>query len=282
MELTLPKLNAKFLNTVIFPRPKKVKFYNKPENCLRLVTFNVHFGQDISAIVDVFKQNSNLAQADIILLQEIEHHTKESMPRAAQIAKALRLDFVYVPARKLSLNRGTHGLAILSKLPLSGTKAIRLPVYKLLRLRPRVAVGTTVEIFGKKIKIYNVHLNGPLNYHKRVLQLRAVLNHIYQDVENQMTVLAGDFNTIPMVTLAGTHLPLFYSNQKKKLNVYLKSMGFDTRCQSVGHTYVFKKGLARFQLDGIYTKSAPLVQFGLERSVKVSDHFPLWADIKIS
>ena len=264
---------------IALPGRKPVKILAKAPGCLRLVTFNVRFGRKIAEIAHSFKNYPNLAQADVILLQEIEDHHKEKTPRAAHLAKLLQMDYVYVPSRRLPLSRGTHGSAILSRWPLREATAIRLPVYRFLRLHPRVALSAELDFFGRKIKIFNIHLNGSLNYKKREAQLNEIVKLIDRDNSRKPVILAGDFNTIPLLTLADTSLPIFYSNQRKKLHAFLKRRGFETNRLRAGHTS--RWGLLRFQLDGIYPKNARVAQFGVERQVRLSDHFPLWADIKV-
>lgn len=265
--------------TVNLSRRRKPAVFAKPQNCLRVATFNAHFAKNVTAIAQAFARNANLAAADIILIQEIEHLTKENATRASRLAKLLNMDYVYVPSRRLLLMRGTHGTAILSRYYLRNAKAIRLPVYPLLRLHPRVALCAEVQYNGRKVKIYNIHLSGSLNYRQRASQLDAVLKHIRRQNTREPVILAGDFNTIPLLTLVGTSIPLFYSNQRKKLHAFLGRQGFISSGRYIGHTSNW--GLARFQLDGIYARGAAFSQSGIERSIKISDHFPLWADIKI-
>lgn len=280
MAIKFPKLPADsiLLKKVLHPAPFPV-LVSKPSGCVRVVTFNVHFGKNLAKIVKAFAFNPNLAIADIIFFQEIENRRSQNKSQTKQLARALGLNFIYVPSRALSMGRGTHGLAVLSRFPLSGTEAIKLPVYKLLRMRPRIAIASEVEVFGEKVKIYNVHLNGPLNYSERIKQLQTVIDHLKMGKSGQPVILGGDFNTIPLITLANTMIPIFYHNQKRKFNSFLRKNGFQTNCEKAGHT--MRRGLVMFQLDGIYPKNARVANFGVERSVKVSDHYPLWADIKI-
>ncbi len=265
---------------ITLPKRKPVKIMAKPPGCLRVATFNVHFGKKVLAIAEALRYNPNLAQADIILFQEIEHHAKEIVSRAAKIARVLGMEHSYVPARKLQLKNGTHGIAILSRQPLRGAQTISLPYYINfpLRHKPRIALRVEINFVGKAVSIYNIHLDTTLNSRERLAQLQTVMNDIYLQAGKSAIILGGDFNTAPLFFL-GRMIPVFYSNQKKKLRTYLKSVGFDTRCQTVGRT--MRQGGMYFQLDGIYTKTAPVVQFAVEKSVRVSDHFPLWADIKI-
>ncbi len=273
----IPK-DSILLTPVLHPAPLPV-LKPKAKGSLRVATFNAHFGRNIAKVGQAFLNNPNLALADVILLQEIEHRSGEKTSSASQLAKRLGLNFAYTAVRRLSLGRGTHGLAILSRLPINSTTVIKLPVYPLLRFRPRLAVCSEVDFLGKKIKIYNVHLNGPLNYAKRILQLRDVLVDISLQNKSDTVILGGDFNTIPLMTLAGTMIPLFYDDQKNKFHLFLKKHGFMTNCEEIGYT--MRRGFVRFQLDGIYPKNAKVAAFGIERSIKLSDHFPMWADIKV-
>lgn len=274
--ISLPPFGGSLIRRII--GGESATFIPKTPDCIRVVTLNVHFGKDTDKIAQSLKGNPNLAEADIIMLQEIEAHRSEGAVRAARIARALKFKFVYAPARDIFLKRGTHGLAILSRKPLRKVRIIKLPLYKLLlRSRPRIALAATAILHGKKIKLYNVHLDTTLNLNERVAQVQKVLGELDQ-AETDPVVLGGDFNMIPLL-LVGRGVPVFYSNQKKKFHAFLRKQGFETKCETSGYT--LRRGMVRFQLDGVYTKNASIIQSRVERSVRVSDHFPLWADILV-
>jgi endonuclease/exonuclease/phosphatase family metal-dependent hydrolase len=245
--------------------------------CIRVATFNVHFGKDSAAIAGLFKENENLAQVDVLLIQEIEHRTKEKLARTARVARALGWNYVYVPNRELNRGRGTHGIAVLSHMPIENTAPIQLPFYPTPQPRPRVAVGFEVTVNGKPVKIFNVHLSGALNFEERIQQLATVVQST-GTVGSTPVILGGDFNTVPLLMLGRT-VPVFFSNQKEKVYAYLEDAGFATTCRAAGHT--FRVGPARFQLDGVYAKNAAVVKFGVERGRRISDHYPLWADVRV-
>jgi endonuclease/exonuclease/phosphatase family metal-dependent hydrolase len=102
-----------------------------PKKSIRLVSFNVHSGKNTKEIAAIFKQDKNLAVADVILFQEIEFHQAEKICRAEIISRHLDFHFVYEAARVLK-NSATHGLAILSRYPIKRPVSIQLPKYKLL------------------------------------------------------------------------------------------------------------------------------------------------------
>jgi len=262
----------------VIARRKYTAVIPKPPDCIRVVTFNVHFGKNTDAIAASLKENPNLAQADIIMIQEIEAHKSEGSVRAARIAKSLKFKFIYAPARDIFLNRGTHGLAILSKKPLQKVKTVKLPFYKLLfRSRPRIALVASAFFYGKEINLVNIHLDTTLNSRERILQVQEVMPAL-ENNEKLPIIIGGDFNMIPLLVM-GRGVPVFYSNQKKKLHAFFRKQGFETKCETSGHT--LRRGMVRFQLDGIYSKNASIVQSQVERAVRVSDHLPMWADVKI-
>lgn len=280
MDLSLPEAGIEFIQQVI-SRNKIPPFLPKPKGVLRVSTFNVHFGERPEVLAKTIKQNKNLAQSDILLFQELEELDSERVSRSTKIARALKADFFYIPARALESKKGTHGLAVFSRLPFAKAESVPLPYINLpLRHRPRVALKVELEAPTAKLLVYNVHLDTTINHKERVGQVEAVLEHLKKTGENGPVILAGDFNTIPLFLL-GRAIPIFYSNQKKKLHAFLRKQGFQTKCQRSGHTHR-SGGLIRFQLDGIFTKNCSVMQYGVERGVKISDHFPLWADIKIN
>lgn len=277
MKIDLPEIKERVLKK-FFPLASP-GLVNKDANSLRVVTLNVHFGKQHEEVSRLLKEHPNLSQADIILFQEMEEHETERVSRAVKIARALKFHYAYVPARRLLRKKGTHGLAIFSRLPLQKVETVKLPYFQLpLRRRPRITLKAEVEHGGKVYSIYNVHLDATLNHKERLAQLDAVIKHIESQEHHNPIILGGDFNTIPMF-LIGRAIPVFYSNQKKKLGQYLNKKGFETKCQAAGHT--LKAGLMRFQLDGIYTKRVPIARCAVEREVEVSDHYPLWADISV-
>lgn len=249
---------------------------------MRIATFNVFYGKDPKAIATAIKANENLSKADVILLQEIEAHPHETKARALQIAELLNMRCIYTPARE-STERGvekagSHGLAILSKEKIKEFEVIPLSYFNLrYRSRTRVAVNAILETGGQEIQICNVHLDNRLNIKDRITQINDVLQKL-KSHRVQMVVMAGDFNTVPFFWL-GRVIPIFYSSQRKLFNRYLREQGFDTHLEEAGHTLAHK--FLKLSLDSIYTKGVKVTNFGVERDLKVSDHWPIWVDVEV-
>lgn len=243
---------------------------------IRLVSFNVHYAKKPLAIAEALLSHPKLAGADVILLQEVEYHLSEGQGRADQIAQRLGMECVYAPA-SIRGARATHGLAVLTRLPVLEVEIVPLPFFRLaFRSRRRIALRVVLDTPRGALQIYNVHLDTRINIAHRLDQLKAVLDN-FQSLAPIPTVIAGDLNTIQARFLIRS-VPIFFVNQRKKITKYLSEHGYSTRRI---RGYTMKQGLVRFKLDGIYVNGPSIVDSGVERSVKVSDHTPIWVDLAI-
>ncbi len=247
---------------------------------LHIVSLNIHFGKKVDAIAAKIRNNPNLASADVLLLQEIESHIWEGKSRAERLAEKLEMLCTYVPSRKLSRlqHEGTHGLAILSRYPLSNVEVIKLKYFKLpYRPRNRIAVAATVTVGKESIRLYNVHLDVRLTVKQRMQQLLPVLKRV-EEGKVQRAVIAGDFNTLSLLWAFGA-LPAFYQNQKRHLDRFVQSFGYDIAIPEKAVT--FDRALLRLSLDQMYIKGLSFKRVGVEDNLKISDHKPIWATVTI-
>ena len=195
-----------------------------------------------------------------MLLQEIEEDDRLNQAEAL----AARLGYIcsYLPAR--STKRGTHGLAILSKYPLSDIERLDLPRNELLiNTRDRMAMGATVSIGNKKLRIYNVHLDTRISAPRRQRQLHPVIQAA-REHSRIPTIIAGDFNT-------------FSPRHTLHLDELLSSAGFTSPFLNSSH-YTAKFLFWRPQLDWIYARKLRLVKADVEHESNCSDHRPIWVD----
>jgi endonuclease/exonuclease/phosphatase family metal-dependent hydrolase len=247
---------------------------------LRIVTFNVHFGENTEAIADAFTRNENLRTADILFIQEIEYHESEKIPRAEKLADAMALQYAYAPAREIAAH-GTHGLAILSRYDLTDIETIALPTYAFFsHSQQRIAMTAFANVRGTRVKLANVHLDTRLNSAERIVQVRVLVEALKDGLKKdhaQKIIVGGDFNTLPFHFYKS--LPFFHENQKRRLDQYFAQEGFVCHCENTGYT--LKRGPVRFDLDGFYTRNIRAARCGVERSVVVSDHKPVWIDAEV-
>lgn len=246
-----------------------------PPETVRLVTFNVHYAEDLPRLIAWIGANPALSAADVFLLQEIESYPAEGASRADKLARALRLNYVYAPARRTD-EGGTHGLAILSRFPLADVKVLPLKQYHLgYNTRRRIALAATLKVAGRLLRIYNVHLDTRINIEDRLEQLRPVVEAARRHPVAEI-VIGGDFNTNPF-RWAFHVVPFFHSDQAGTLDEFMKDNGFAAPFAEAGSTS--RKPLLKIRVDSLYARGLWVKEFGIERSVDVSDHLPLWMDI---
>jgi endonuclease/exonuclease/phosphatase family metal-dependent hydrolase len=244
---------------------------------LRVVSWNVNKGANVEGLVAAIRGNPALAGADVFLLQEIESHPDEGGSRAARLATALGLGCAYAPERRSGA--GTHGTAILSRWPLSHVQVMELP-YSDLALSdvPRIAVRADVQVGGTTVTLMDMHLDTRLNATERILQLRpAVID------APVATVVGGDFNTNPFLWSPEGDLPLSAetavdSDQAPVLDDYMRHLDFQTPTAALGPTEQFV-GVIDARLDSIYARGVTARPGAVERSIGLSDHWPLWIDV---
>lgn len=243
---------------------------------LRVVTFNVHYARDVPALAESLRASPALRDADLFLLQEIEAHPKEGSSRTRRLAEAMQLNYVYAPARH-TREGGTHGLAILSRFPLSDIEVLELPRFDLgAKTRRRIALGATVDIAGRLLRLYNIHLDTRINIADRLTQLQPVMDAAAQH-EVKEVILGGDFNTNPFRWAWG-RVPVFASKQAGTLDEFMKKNGYAVPVAASGSTT--RRKLWRVRLDSLYTRGLEPQRFDVDRSVESSDHFPVWLEVR--
>jgi endonuclease/exonuclease/phosphatase family metal-dependent hydrolase len=248
---------------------------------LRVVTFNVAKSADMSGLAQVFRTHRELLRADVLYLQEIEAEGEGAASRAGQLAQALGMAWVYAPARTHA--RGTHGIAILSRLPLEGIQVMRLPEVSLpISDPPRIALAATVQVDGVGVRLINVHLDTRLNVPERVLQVRPAVLDAPDPV-----VFGGDLNTNPFVWAEGA-LPSLPAesvaapdHQARAIDDYLQAIGYATPTAALGPTQ--KVAGVASRLDGLALRGRLSAgKRAVQRDVDLSDHWPLWLDVNVA
>jgi endonuclease/exonuclease/phosphatase family metal-dependent hydrolase len=236
---------------------------------LRVVTYNVHYGDDVAGLARAILTNPRIGDADVLLLQEIESYPTEN--RSAALAERLGLAFVYAPAR--TKRDGTHGLAILSRFPLRDVRVLALKQYELgWGNRRRIAMTATLDWNGQEVFVANAHLDTRLTQGQRQEQIQPVIDRARL---HPRAIVAGDMNTISCwsALLPGIPIALPGLSQGPDFDSFMKGHGFLTPFSAIGGT-----GPLRQRLDAIFSRGLRVKDVGKERAVDVSDHLPLWAD----
>jgi endonuclease/exonuclease/phosphatase family metal-dependent hydrolase len=220
---------------------------------LRVVTFNLEYGQRVNETVALFRQSRELQSADVVVMQEMNERAVQ------QLADSLQMGYVYYPATrhpKFDLNFGN---AILSRWPIEDDNKLVLPRLARLRKTQRIAVSGTIRLAGEPVRIFAVHLatvfdNGPAAQRE---QIRAILDAA-KDYDR--VIVAGDMNGRD---LAGTEF---------------ERSGYTWATRNVGPTMLL------WRVDHVFIRGLSLAKqnaVGVVRdNHRASDHRPVWAVVE--
>ena len=155
---------------------------------MRVVTFNLEFARHVDRAADLLTRPGPLKDADILVLQEMD------APGTESLARALGMNYVYVPAAVHPSSDRDLGVAILSPWPLDDVRKLLLPHEHRFRKMRRSAAAATVHPPSGPVRVYAVHLETVFGGSGRVRrdQARAVADDAA--AWTGQVVIAGDFN----------------------------------------------------------------------------------------
>ena len=224
---------------------------------LKVVTWNIAFGEEIDEAIEELSQSDELSAADILLLQEMDEAGVEA------IAQALGLNYVYYPASVHSKHDKNFGNAILSKWPLSDPQKIILPHKNPKNNQIRIAASALVDVNGELIPVYSVHTETYwLGGDARSDQLDALLDDLQSSYEYM--IVGGDFNTLTPGSV-------------DDLEERFKSVELERSTAEAGPSIGL--GGIGLTLDQIFTKGFQVGQSGSYSGSESSDHNPLWVEL---
>lgn len=167
-----------------------------PPGTLRVATYNIRAG--LGGLPGIIEDLRRLS-ADVIAIQEAEKgiYGSREIDQARTLADSLRMEYAYAPS--FSLEGREHGIAILSRFPLSEIERVALPQGS--GRWPRVALTTRVAFPEAATRVVCVHLTRPVRVpfshtRDRLAQLKAVFDAIEND--SLPCIVAGDFNSTPL------------------------------------------------------------------------------------
>jgi endonuclease/exonuclease/phosphatase family metal-dependent hydrolase len=217
---------------------------------IRVVSFNIKLADQIGPAIQVL-QSDSLRDADIISLQEMDETGVE------QIARTLHLNYVYYPGSIHPTRNRYFGPAILTRWPIEQSWKLVLPYEAPIRHQRRNATAATIDVGGRCVRVYAVHLETQLRATGR--QRESQVDAILADAAGSRCpiVVAGDFNS-------------------KNIGNYLEQQGYSWPTRDVGRTISF------FSWDHIFVRGMELAESpaGQVRDINgASDHHPVWASL---
>ena len=220
---------------------------------VRLVTFNIKFAEHVDRAAALLSQPGPLKDADVLVVQEMDG------PGTETLARALRLNFVYVPATVHPSSHRDFGVAILSPWAIDDARKILLPhLHRTRKMRRTAAVATVLAPLGP-VRVYSVHFETPFGASGGARRDQA--RTIAADASDWAgpVAVAGDFNG-----RAGAD--------------ELQKAGFTWLTREVHNTF----GLFDFDhilVRGLCASAAPPAAKAIDET-DASDHVPVWATVK--
>jgi endonuclease/exonuclease/phosphatase family metal-dependent hydrolase len=215
------------------------------------VTFNVEYALRPDRALAALREQPQLRGADVVSLQEMD------LPGTMTIANGLGAGYAYCPASIHPEYRRDVGNAIVSRWPITAVAKIPLPHLSRFVGQARVAIRATIEVAGRPLRVYSLHLGSPLGASPG--QRRDQIDVVLRDAEQSPdpVIIAGDLNSHGLgqrVAAQGYAWPT-------------RDVGPTTHGYSFDH--VFVKGL------GIREARAAVASDVRD----ASDHRPVWVEI---
>jgi len=243
-----------------------------------------HVGRMIEAAARVFANGELLPRADVLALQEADKRTVRTGGHhvAQELATKLDMSWVHAAAgiprgikpvkREWWLDfeepidlrdEGDTGVALLSRLPLSDVTRIDLPWHEC-PWRPRLAMAATVSLGARSFRIFNAHVDPHAASGGQLAQLEVIADQA--DAANEPVLIMGDFNTLSKAKCRQTRH-------------FLESRGYTTPIPT--GTPTWRGAGLRLHADWIFSRGLEISRWGVARPLHVSDHWPIWAEVKI-
>ena len=245
-----------------------------PSSEIKIVSYNIRWrsGKELQQIIDWLKDKKE--RPSIIALQEVDRAKKRTghVNHARALADGLGMYYAWAAPHAPQSRKASEeetGVQLLSPYPLTNIARIVLP-HKGPGGRWRVALGATVRIGSISLRVYSVHSETRIPVSLKIEQLGAVLQDLAHYPASTPAIVMGDFNSWEPSTIS-------------RIRKLFSSAGFATPFPDDEPT--FKRSAIVFdlelKLDWIWLRGLPAPSYGIDRSLTVSDHFPLWTAVDL-
>lgn len=179
----------------------------------RIATWNIDRGYRFDNIVAALQHNG----PDICLLQEVDLHDRRTGNRdvAREIASELGENYSFgiefqELSQSISAKAAYHGQATLSRFPIVASRVLRferqsgfwkpnaripnLPLFQR-RLGGRIALVTELSIGGRRVVVYNLHLESRSGGRIQDAQLQEVFQDLKRYPPGTPAIIGGDLNS---------------------------------------------------------------------------------------
>jgi endonuclease/exonuclease/phosphatase family metal-dependent hydrolase len=247
----------------------------QPADTVRVIVYNIHAGKDaagadnLQGIVALIRET----RADLVLLQEVDRHTRRSGGVDQPAVLAARSGFHVAFGSALDYDGGKYGVATLSRWPIAFDTLYRLPVDP-----PQERAGGSREPRGLlrsditspygTILVFNTHIDASREDTWRQQEARVIVSTVADARRSRpLVLLGGDMNSTP----------------ESAVQQIVRRPGLRdafAECGSgLGLTYPADSAVKR--IDYLYLTGAMRCARAEVRGTRVSDHRPLLVEVLI-
>ena len=240
---------------------------------IKVISYNIRWrgGDDLKTLIKLLQEDPEIGGASILALQEVDRHKKRTGHNntAKMIADALGMHYAWAaPPTANTTDEEETGVALLSFYPLSDVHRIVLPNPGPGKRR-RVALGATIELPNHRWRVYSAHAETRITMGKKLEQYKAVIDDLAQFPADIPAIIMGDFNTWEPIV-------------DGKVRKLFSDAGMKT---PFGDQSTFRRKVLfvpiELKLDWVWLRGLEAASFGIDRRVEVSDHWPLWTNVKM-
>lgn len=235
-----------------------------PGDSIRVVSWNIQYGEDVVQAVGEIRADDDLTEADIILLQEMGPDGVRSM------AEELDMYHVYGAAAVHPHHKKLFGNAVLSRWPIVDDQVLILPHETLLTGHRRIAVAADIDLGGRTVRAISIHTaTVVMDQEKRIEQAEAVRDSL--GGFDGPVIIGGDFNTVSEyeVTLL----------RRTMRQLRLKTVRLPEG-PTIANKYKKLPGSVPV-LDHFFCREFEPGSRGVARQTLASDHYPIWAVLAV-
>ena len=229
---------------------------------IRIVTWNIKYGDEIETAIRELTETPELADADVLLLQEMHAPGVEAM------AEQLGYNYVYYPASIHTRHSKDFGNAVLSKWPINSSEKLLLPNANPRTGQRRIAVRGSLDIVGNPVDVYSVHTEtlwmGPEQRAQQIDRLADASESERDPFE--MAAVGGDFNTMT-------------PQSRKNVTERFADAGFEPALTGTDAT--FSVAGVGATADNIFIRGMDVEASGVWPETEASDHYPVWAELRL-
>ena len=253
-------INYSLSNTPRYSSTANPPYQDAAREKIKVVSYNIKHSTKITEAINLLRNNEDLANADILLLQEM-------IPSAVErIATELDYNYIFYPAVVHPLLHDNFGNAVLSKWPITSDENIIFPTAKE-KSRHRVAVAAKLKINSRDVLVYSLHMGVFMKPRQRRKQIQGILD--VMDEHIKYCIVGGDFNTIKK------------KDQDEVIQTFSEA-DFQYATSNVDWTYNHWYLMNyKSTFDHIFARGPVILRSGKVNDRTPSDHLPIWMEFSL-